>query len=162
MNPEVYSDFAKQQGFQKSLLDRLYELYPDDCPCKIMLCENYRSHEAIIDFTSDLFYDGKLIPSGNQPAHPSYYPLTFFSTRGEDLQHENSTGFYNIAEVCEKKEMKYLEAKISLFVIWNTVVSLVFVGINNCIHKIFFLNDVSDSELEFYRTEPIKLLLVIL
>lgn len=99
LNPEVYSDFAKQQGFQKSLLDRLYELYPDDCPCKIMLCENYRSHEAIIDFTSDLFYDGKLIPSGNQPAHPSYYPLTFFSTRGEDLQHENSTGFYNIAEV---------------------------------------------------------------
>ncbi|XP_062616187.1 probable helicase with zinc finger domain isoform X1 [Saccostrea cucullata] len=101
LNPEVYSDFAKQQGFQKSMLDRLYELYPDDCPCKIMLCENYRSHEAIIDFTSDLFYDGKLISSGNQPAHPNYYPLTFFSTRGEDLQHENCTGFYNIAEVHE-------------------------------------------------------------
>lgn len=61
-----------------------------------------------------------------------------------------------------KRKWNILESKISLFVIWNTVVSLGFVGINNCLHKIFFLNDVSDSELEFLRTEPIKLLLIIL
>lgn len=99
MNPEIYADFARQQGFQRSLLERLYELYPEDSPCKIMLVENYRSHADIIDFTSDLFYDGKLTASGNQPKHDTYHPLTFFATRGEETQHENATGFYNISEV---------------------------------------------------------------
>ncbi|KAJ8319176.1 hypothetical protein KUTeg_004267, partial [Tegillarca granosa] len=101
LNPEVYADFARQQGFQRSLLERLYELYPEDSPCKIMLVENYRSHADIIDFTSDLFYDGKLTASGNQPKHDKYHPLTFFATRGEEIQHENATGFYNISEIHE-------------------------------------------------------------
>ncbi|XP_052069643.1 probable helicase with zinc finger domain [Mytilus californianus] len=101
MSPEIYSDFGKQQGFDRSLLERLYDLYPDKCPCSMMLCENYRSHREIIDFTSDLFYDHLLVASGNQPPHPKYHPLTFFTVRGEDLQHQNSTGFYNVSEIYE-------------------------------------------------------------
>ncbi|XP_033744648.1 probable helicase with zinc finger domain [Pecten maximus] len=101
LSPEIYSDLGRQQGFQKSMLERLHELYPDDVPCKVMLCENYRSHSAIIDFTSDLFYDSQLTASSEQPCHPLYYPLTFYSARGEEVQHENSIGFYNIAEVHE-------------------------------------------------------------
>lgn len=64
-----------------------------------MLCENYRAHAAIIDFTSELFYDNKLISSGNITAHDQFYPLTFYAAKGEEIQHENSTGFYNLAEV---------------------------------------------------------------
>ena len=64
-----------------------------------MLVENYRSHKAIIDYTSELFYDKKLIASGQQPRHEVFYPLTFFTARGEDCQHQNSTAFYNNAEV---------------------------------------------------------------
>ncbi|KAK3765648.1 hypothetical protein RRG08_063685 [Elysia crispata] len=101
MSPEVYSDFTRQQGFHTSLLERLHELYPKECVYKVMLCENYRAHAAIIDFTSELFYDNKLISSGNIVAHDQFYPLTFFAAKGEEIQHENNTGFYNMSEVYE-------------------------------------------------------------
>ena len=101
LSPEIFSPFALERKFNKSLLERLYDLYSADFPCKVMLCENYRSHEAIIDFTSELFYDQKLIASGRQPAHPIWFPLTVFKTMGEDVQDTNSTSFYNTAEVYE-------------------------------------------------------------
>lgn len=50
-------------------------------------------------YTSELFYEGKLMASGKQPAHKDFYPLTFFTARGEDVQEKNSTAFYNNAEV---------------------------------------------------------------
>ncbi|NWQ78678.1 HELZ helicase, partial [Columbina picui] len=42
--------------------------------------------------------------SGKQPAHKDFYPLTFFTARGEDVQEKNSTAFYNNAEVFEVVE----------------------------------------------------------
>ncbi|XP_044838879.1 probable helicase with zinc finger domain isoform X1 [Mauremys mutica] len=101
LSPFVYSEFARERNLHVSLLDRLYEHYPAEFPCRILLCENYRSHEAIINYTSDLFYEGKLMASGKQPAHKDFYPLTFFTARGEDVQEKNSTAFYNNAEVFE-------------------------------------------------------------
>ncbi|XP_073435910.1 probable helicase with zinc finger domain [Dendrobates tinctorius] len=104
LSPFVYSEFARERNLHVSLLDRLYEHYPPDFPCRILLCENYRSHEAIINYTSELFYEGKLMASGKQPAHKDFYPLTFFTARGEDVQEKNSTAFYNNAEVFEVVE----------------------------------------------------------
>lgn len=104
MSPELFSNFAKERKLHISLLERLYDHYPADFPCKILLCENYRAHEAIIKFTSELFYDQKLIASGRQPRHDKFYPLTFFTTRGEDVQDKNSTAFYNNSEVYEVVE----------------------------------------------------------
>ncbi|XP_023676139.1 probable helicase with zinc finger domain isoform X1 [Paramormyrops kingsleyae] len=101
LSPFVYSEFARERNLHVSLLDRLYEHYPAEYPCRIMLCENYRSHEAIISYTSELFYDGKLMASGKQPSHKDFYPLTFFTARGEDVQEKNSTAYYNNAEVFE-------------------------------------------------------------
>lgn len=48
LSPFVYSEFARERNLHVSLLDRLYEHYPSEYPCRILLCENYRSHEAII------------------------------------------------------------------------------------------------------------------
>ncbi|XP_038069639.1 probable helicase with zinc finger domain [Patiria miniata] len=104
ISPEVHSDFARDRNLHISLLERLYDLYPAQHPCKILLCENYRSHEAIVRYTSRLFYDSKLLASGKQAAHGDWYPLTFFTTRGEDVQEKNSTSFYNNAEVFEITE----------------------------------------------------------
>lgn len=104
MSPELFSEFAKERNLHMSLLERLYDHYPTDFPCKILLCENYRAHDAIIKFTSELFYDQKLIASGKQPRHDKFYPLTFFTTRGEDRLDNNSTTFYNTAEVYEVVE----------------------------------------------------------
>lgn len=53
----------------------------------------------LFQFTSELFYDQKLVSSGRQPRHPKLFPLTFYSCRGEDVQETNSTGHYNLAEV---------------------------------------------------------------
>ncbi|EDW85385.2 uncharacterized protein Dwil_GK10580 [Drosophila willistoni] len=104
MSPELFSAFAKERKLHISLLERLYDHYPSNFPCKILLCENYRAHEAIIKFTSELFYEQKLVASGKQPRHERFYPLTFFTTRGEDVQDKNSTAFYNNAEVYEVVE----------------------------------------------------------
>ncbi|PVD39317.1 hypothetical protein C0Q70_01946 [Pomacea canaliculata] len=101
ISPEVYSPFTQQQGFHLSFLERLYDMYPTQCPWKVMLCENYRSHAAIVDFTSELFYDHQLIASGKQIPHPTLYPLSFFAAMGEEVQHENNTGFYNLSEMYE-------------------------------------------------------------
>ncbi|TRY67479.1 hypothetical protein TCAL_05962 [Tigriopus californicus] len=101
LSPEVFSQFAKGKNFNMSLLERLYDLYPTNYPYKILLCENYRSHEAIINYTSGLFYGQKLVASGNQTVHDKWYPLTVFTARGEAIQDANSTSFYNNSEVYE-------------------------------------------------------------
>ncbi|CAH0546095.1 unnamed protein product [Brassicogethes aeneus] len=104
LGPDIYSTFAKNRMFHLSLLERLYEHYPNGFPCKILLCENYRAHEDIIQFASESFYDQKLVSSSKQPKHAAYYPLTFFTTRGEDVQDNNSTAYYNVSEVYEVVE----------------------------------------------------------
>lgn len=101
LSPEIFSHFARERNLHVSLLERLYDHYPSTFSCKILLSENYRAHEAIINYASESFYDQKLIASGKQPRHELYYPLTFFTTRGEDVQDKNSTGFYNNSEVYE-------------------------------------------------------------
>ncbi|KAJ8936128.1 hypothetical protein NQ318_022210 [Aromia moschata] len=104
LGPDIFSVFAKERNLHISLLERLYDHYPAHFPCKILLCENYRAHESIIQFTSESFYDQKLISSSKQPRHTKFYPLTFFTTRGEDVQDKNSTAFYNNSEVYEVVE----------------------------------------------------------
>ncbi|KAJ8977192.1 hypothetical protein NQ317_018075 [Molorchus minor] len=104
LGPDIFSVFAKERNLHISLLERLYDHYPPHFPCKILLCENYRAHESIIQFTSESFYDQKLISSSRQPRHVKFYPLTFFTTRGEDVQDKNSTAFYNNSEVYEVVE----------------------------------------------------------
>jgi len=70
-------------------------------------------------FTSELFYDQKLISSSKQPRHEKFYPLTFFTTRGEDVQDVNSTAFYNNSEVRES----YLNINIQQYLLICTRIS---------------------------------------
>ncbi|QQP40187.1 Uncharacterized protein FKW44_014159 [Caligus rogercresseyi] len=106
LSPEVTSKLAREKNFNKSLLERLYDTYPRSTsfPCKILLCENYRSHGTIIELSSELFYEQKLLASGKQSTHDLWHPLTHFTARGEDVQDLNSTSFYNNAEVYEVVE----------------------------------------------------------
>ena len=108
MSPEVYSPEARQLGLQKSLAERLFDLYDKDkpeatrVPNVLFLTENYRSHKDILQFPSKNFYGGKLLACGHtsQPAHPKYGPLMFFSARGkEQKEHDNS--YINLSEVYE-------------------------------------------------------------
>ncbi|KAL1517728.1 hypothetical protein ABEB36_001459 [Hypothenemus hampei] len=106
MTPEVFSPFAKKRNMHVSLLERLYSMYTSsNSSCSILLYENYRAHDKIIQFTSESFYNQEnVFTKSKQIPHPKYYPLTFFTTRGEDVQDKNATAFYNISEVYEVVE----------------------------------------------------------
>lgn len=112
MSPEVYSHQARGLGLQKSLAERLFDVYdkhkaetsnsnPKEDPNVLFLTENYRCHKEILQFPSDNFYGEKLIARGNDlPEHPKYSPLLFFSARGkEKKEHDNS--YINLSEVYE-------------------------------------------------------------
>ena len=111
MSPEVYSPQARSLGLQKSLAERLFDVYdkhktegsngnPNEDPNVLFLTENYRCHQDILQFPSDNFYGEKLVARGHQPAHPKFGPLLFFSARGkEKKEHDNS--YINLSEVYE-------------------------------------------------------------
>lgn len=101
LGPEIHSDYARQKGLGTSLLERLYQYYPHQHPCKILLIENYRSHEDIVKYTSSCFYDAQLLSRGSQFKHFKLHPLCFFTARGQDKQITNSTSYHNDAEVYE-------------------------------------------------------------
>lgn len=100
--PEVYSDLASERGLGVSLLERIYKIYPENHPCRIQLCQNYRAHADIIAFTSEIFYDGKITPGQNVlMRHPIFKPLTFYAVSGEELQDIHSTGYVHASEAYE-------------------------------------------------------------
>ncbi|XP_076642575.1 putative helicase with zinc finger domain isoform X1 [Halictus rubicundus] len=100
--PEIYSNLASERGLGVSLLERIYKMYPQTHPCRIHLCQNYRSHKEIIKFTSEMFYDGIVSPGSNLLLqHPAMHPLTFYAVYGEEVQDDQSTGHAHAGEVFE-------------------------------------------------------------
>ena len=115
MSPEVYSPQARSLGLQKSLAERLFDLYEkyeaeaskgnpklNEESNVLWLRENYRCNEHILKFPSENFYGKKLIARGHesQPAHPNYSPLLFFSARGKETK-EQGNSYLNLSEVYE-------------------------------------------------------------
>uniref|UniRef100_A0AC34Q7E1 Helicase ATP-binding domain-containing protein n=1 Tax=Panagrolaimus sp. JU765 TaxID=591449 RepID=A0AC34Q7E1_9BILA len=95
--------------YDQSLLLRLYEqeIYRKDCRLMIQLCENYRSHESIVQTASVLFYDNTLIPTYPEH-HDSFisstivnearidFPIIFHAVQGKE---EGYGEFSNEAEI---------------------------------------------------------------
>lgn len=65
--PTVLSSEATEKGYSISMLERLMELYGDSTTR--LLTRQYRMHEEIMRFSSDYFYDGKLIADEHVAAH---------------------------------------------------------------------------------------------
>ena len=83
--PEVYSDLAAERGLGVSLLERLHNTYDADHPCRIRLCQNYRSHAEIVKLTSNLFYGNEIEPGC--PSLPrTSNPLMFYAVHGNECQ----------------------------------------------------------------------------
>lgn len=107
MSPDVFSPQAQKWGFQISLQERLFHYYRGRQieakldPNVILLTENYRSNEQVLQFSSDMFYGGKLSSGSEQPLHPELGPLVFFSALGKEEIEENHSSFRNLAEVNE-------------------------------------------------------------
>ncbi|CAN8003158.1 unnamed protein product, partial [Ixodes hexagonus] len=105
LNPEVYSVFTRERRLHISLLERLHDLYPDDHPCKVVLCDNYRSHEALVRYTSESFYKRRLVAAATPGPHHILYPLSFFAARGCDVPRDGSTSYVNDEEVNEIRDV---------------------------------------------------------
>ena len=118
-----YSKFLwpEDLGPKRSLLERLFTHYEQNKktsstqPCSssetsssflqtpyvVLLSENYRCHAKILEFPSDCFYGGELVPRGDQSTHRSIPVLSFYTAQGADQQVEGGLAYYNEAEVAE-------------------------------------------------------------
>ncbi|KAJ8363954.1 hypothetical protein SKAU_G00127850 [Synaphobranchus kaupii] len=99
--PLVYSEFARERGLQRPLLERLCGLYPQGSSCWVQLIEQYRSQQHIVRLVSELFHKGELRAGSKQPVHKDFFPLSFFVAWGTD---KSSSGYLNYAEVLEVAE----------------------------------------------------------
>jgi len=93
----VLGDKANRYGLAESLVERLYNLYCHyhvDPQWVSNLLINYRSHEAIMHLSSNLFYDSTVVSKSDSRLHPhTYYPLYFVCTSLKN------SSFFNICDV---------------------------------------------------------------
>ena len=119
MGPPVYSKslWPDEVHPRRSLLERLFHRYEqhrkapasdagtssenESIPYAVVLTENYRCHAKILEFPSDCFYGGQLVPKGDQSTHESIPVLSFYAAHGVDKQVEGGLAYYNDAEVDE-------------------------------------------------------------
>ncbi|KAJ8047421.1 RNA helicase Mov10l1 [Holothuria leucospilota] len=135
LGPVLRSDLAKRFGLEQSLLERLMnrdayqrnEVKFRDHGCYdpllvTKLVENYRSHPALLQLSSDLFYHGELEPRAertmreslckwNQLPNQNNFPLLFHGIKGEDLKEGNSPSWFNPVEAVQS--VKYLQALLA-------------------------------------------------
>jgi len=107
MSPDVFSPQAVKWGYQISLQERLFHDYKKRRkektldPNLVLLTENYRSNEQVLQFSSDMFYGGKLSSGSKQPLHPLLGPLVFYAALGKEEIERNHSSYRNLAEVNE-------------------------------------------------------------
>jgi len=111
MGQKVYSDEARELNFGLSVVERLFNYYEkkstDDCVLpRILLKTNYRNHPEILRFLSSVFYNGPdvLIAKSEQQLVGKVLPLNFYVACGQETQDNNSTSWYNLAEIHEVVE----------------------------------------------------------
>ena len=103
----MFSPQALKWGYQISLQERLFLDYKKRRkdktldPNLILLTENYRSNEKVLQFSSDMFYGGKLSSGSVQPLHPRLGPIVFYSAFGKEEIEQSHSSYRNLAEVNE-------------------------------------------------------------
>ncbi|KAG8913407.1 hypothetical protein FRC01_004558, partial [Tulasnella sp. 417] len=113
LGPVIRSPVARRLGLDISYLDRImsmnmYKTAENRGVTYVKLVKNWRSHQAIVDFPNQEFYDGELEPcadpavSGlclgwNALPNPKY-PIVFHAIKGQDLRESSSPSWFNIEE----------------------------------------------------------------
>ena len=100
--PLILSKQGRQFHLDQSLLERFDTLeYQSEMPheCKINLTENYRSSKEIVNFLSELFYEGSLCANPPRLQGPTNFPsLSFLHVKGEEDRLHGFPSFYNEEE----------------------------------------------------------------
>ncbi len=90
--PTIKSTAAAAGGLATTLLEKCMQLYPDSV---VMLNEQYRMHEQIMGYSSNIFYAGKMQAAPSVAKHllfPGDQPLVFIDTAGCGYE-EKQEGF---------------------------------------------------------------------
>jgi len=95
LSPTIKSNEAAKQGLAKTLLEKCVELHPESV---VLLEEQYRMNEAIMGYSSKVFYNEQLKAHESVAHHvlfPGEPPLAFIDTAGcgfdEKLEGTSST-----------------------------------------------------------------------
>ena len=100
LSPPVLSTVCRQLGLGRSLLVRLYELYPSMSTWKVLLLQNYRAYDDIVEVPSHLFYQDTLIANMKRP--PSLpYSVVFHGVHGKEEIADEPPSFLNRGEAAE-------------------------------------------------------------
>ena len=100
MSEPLSSLTAENLGLGKSLLERLFELYPFDVHCKLKLLQNFRSYSDIVDLSSHLFYQDSLTCNFKRPESVAY-PISFHGVHGVEVLSTENPSYLNLAEATE-------------------------------------------------------------
>jgi helicase MOV-10 len=136
LGPIIRSGIARELGLEKSYIARLmatdvydvqtsqgrsYVLFllqeneiSNVCTCRVTkLTKNFRSHNAILKFPNENFYDGDLQQCGDPKVINSFlgssylpskqFPIVFHGISGKDDREASSPSFFNIDEVTQVK-----------------------------------------------------------
>ncbi|KAF9457919.1 P-loop containing nucleoside triphosphate hydrolase protein [Collybia nuda] len=118
LGPIIRSGVARELGLEKSYIERLmerdiYDIRAGYGKSVIKLIKNFRSHEAILKYPNEKFYNGDLEQCGNpsvinsfigSPNLPSkQFPIVFHGISGKDDREASSPSFFNIDEVSQVK-----------------------------------------------------------
>lgn len=80
--PTIISEEAAKKGLSKTLMEKNVELHPE---AVVLLEEQYRMHESIMEYASAIFYDNKLKANSAVAGHLLFdedEPLLFIDTAG--------------------------------------------------------------------------------
>ncbi|KAI0765417.1 P-loop containing nucleoside triphosphate hydrolase protein [Fomes fomentarius] len=118
LGPIVRSSIAREHGLGVSYMERLMERPVYDAQrgrgvSWIKLLQNYRSHQAILHYPNQKFYDNELEVCGaphvinsflgsSQLAQPNF-PVVFHAISGHNDRESTSPSYFNIDEACEVK-----------------------------------------------------------
>ncbi|XP_078437162.1 P-loop containing nucleoside triphosphate hydrolases superfamily protein [Wolffia australiana] len=121
LGPVVCSDEANCRGLGRSYLQRLCDLDPyagEDPDYMTKLVRNYRSHPAILDLPSNLFYKGELIPCKDKSELDELmlqettlglpnkeFPVLFVGIQGCDEREGSSPSWFNRTEISKVVEI---------------------------------------------------------
>ena len=95
------SSISRQLGLGRSLLVRLYEKYPPMSKWKVLLLQNYRAYEDIVEVPSHLFYQDTLIACMKRPPSLAQYSVVFYGVHGQEEFADEPPSFLNRAEAAE-------------------------------------------------------------
>ncbi|MFY7889149.1 MAG: AAA domain-containing protein [Spirosomataceae bacterium] len=82
LSPTIKSNEAARKGLENTLLEKCVALHPE---AVVLLQEQYRMHEQIMQYSSQVFYDNKLLAHASVAQHRLFdtdSPLLFIDTAG--------------------------------------------------------------------------------